>query len=435
MLRQPPLNATERERLTLPGALRAPPPRAAMSFRGRSPAIIGDGRWSTVSAESGSPDGSRAGRITTTHTRRAIVRLALLVRVVPLLQAVATMTVGFAADPRPWLNVAAVLLALGWSAQLARTVWPTGRCSRRMCLTDAAIAAAALFAAGAAIPPDRLTTSFYWAGSYVAAVAVMLGMSLPAIVGTVALIALIACYGLVVDVGAGTGALPAAAGNAAGCAAYFGCAVAIAAYVRRLAVVVSQAENEASRREAALGVRQARMDEFGRLHDEAVQVLERVAATGEAGAAALRAYAARSASHLRAAITDPEPLPGSVPDVLRRVAAGFASLGFGVTLDCAMPLPDLGGAALAKLAAAVTESLNNACKHSGADGAAVRAVRARGGIEVSVEDHGTGFATGSVQQGFGVSNCIRRRIEEAGGTAEISSVPGAGTVVRMWLPC
>ena len=433
MLRQPPLNATERERLTLLGALRAPPPRAAMSYRGRSPAITGDGRWSDVSAELGSPDGSRAGRITTAHTRRAIVRLALLMRVVPLLQAMATMTVSFAADRRPWLNVAAGLLTLGWSAYLARTIWPTGRCSGRMCLADAAIAVAALFAVGAAIPPDRLTTSYYWAGTYAAAAALMLGMNLPVLVGAGGLLALIGSYGLVIDLGAG--ALPAAAGNAAGIAVYFASAVAIAAYVRRLSVVVSQAENEASRREAALGVRQARMDEFGWLHDEAVQVLERVAATGEAGAAALRAHAASAASHLRAAITGPEPLPGSVPDVLRSVAAGFASLGFGVTVNCTMPLPDLGGAALAKLAAAVTESLNNAYKHSGAGEAAVRAARARGGIEVSVCDHGTGFAAGSVRPGFGIPNCIIRRLEETGGTAEISSAPGAGTVVRMWLPC
>ena len=46
-------------------------------------------------------DGSRAGLIAITHMQRALVRLALLMRVVPLLQVVATMTLGFSADRRP----------------------------------------------------------------------------------------------------------------------------------------------------------------------------------------------------------------------------------------------------------------------------------------------------------------------------------------------
>jgi hypothetical protein len=61
-------------------------------------------------------DGSRAGLIATTHMQRALVHLALLMRVVPLLQVVATMSLGFSADRRPWLNVAAGCLALGWSS-------------------------------------------------------------------------------------------------------------------------------------------------------------------------------------------------------------------------------------------------------------------------------------------------------------------------------
>ena len=380
-------------------------------------------------------DGSRAGLIAITHMQRALVRLALLMRVVPLLQVVATMTLGFSADRRPWLNVAAGCLALSWSSVLALKVWATGRCSVRVCLADAGVAAVALLAAGAAMPPDLLTTSFYWAGTYAAATAVMLGMNLPVSMGAGALTVLVACYGLVVDLGAGAGALPAAAGNAAGCAAYFGCSVAAASYVRRLTVVVTRAEDDASRREARLGVRQARLDEFGRLHDEAVQVLERVVAAGEADAAGLRLYAASAASHLRAAIQEPAAACGSVTEVLDNVAAGFASLGFPVDVDCAAPLPDLGGPALAKLAAAVTESLNNACKHSGAGRATVRAVRAADGIEVSVQDHGSGFVIGSVRHGFGITNCICRRLAEAGGRAEFQSAPGAGTVVRMWLPC
>jgi hypothetical protein len=40
--------------------------------------------------------------------QRALLRLALLMRIVPLLQAVATIALGFSAYQRPWLSAAAV---------------------------------------------------------------------------------------------------------------------------------------------------------------------------------------------------------------------------------------------------------------------------------------------------------------------------------------
>jgi signal transduction histidine kinase len=367
--------------------------------------------------------------------QRALVRLGFIQRAVPLLQAIATLAMGYHAYHRPWLNVAAGCAALAWSGWFLAHVWSTGRPSWRTCLMDTTVAVAALLAVGAAMPAASLTTSFYWAGSYAASVALMLGLSLPPWAGGYGLAALIGTYGLVVDLGAGPQALPAAAGNAAGSVAFFGSGLLAAAYVRRLTAVVERAEDDALHREARLGVRQARLDEFGRLHDEAVQVLERVAAADERDAAELLVYAASAASHLRAAIEDRGPARGSVAEVLNQVARAFAAPRFSVTVDCGLPLADPGQQALEKLAAAVTEALNNASKHSGAAQATVRAAPAGLGIEVVVADRGTGFDAGSVQEGFGITNCIRHRLEEAGGTVEFSSAPGAGTVVRMWLPC
>jgi len=367
--------------------------------------------------------------------QRALVRLALLMRVVPLLQATATIALGFSAYTRPWLGVAAAGACLAWSGWLALRIWPIGRCPVRCCAADAAFAVAALVIAGAAMPPDSLTTAFYWAGSYAAAVALMLGLSLPLRTGGYALAALIGGYGLMVGLRAGPHALPAAAGNAAGIAVYFGYGALAAWYAHRLNTVAARAEENALAGQALLGVQQARLEEFGRLHDQAVQVLERVTVTAAADAAPVRAYAAQAARHLRAAIDDRPSAGSSVAEALAGVVAGFAALRFGVTVDCAMPLPDPGLRATGKLAAAVTEALNNACKHSGAAHASVRAAPARGGIEVSVTDQGTGFPAGPACDGFGIANCIRRRLAEAGGSVEFVSAPGAGTVVRMWLPC
>ena len=381
------------------------------------------------------PAGQGAQPGAAVHLQRALVRFALLMRAVPLLQAVATLLFGFSAYQRPWLGVAAGFAAVAWFGWLVLRVWPTGRCPAPVCLADVAVAVAALLAVGAATPAQSLTTSFYWAASYAAATAVMLGLSLPPGVGGFGLATLITTYGLVVGLRAGIPALPAAAGNAAGCAVYFGSGVLAAWYVRRLTSVVTQAEKDGLTRQARLGVRQARLDEFGRLHDDAVQVLERVAAADERDAAELRAHAATAAAHLRAAIAGPGPERGSVSDVLGRVAHGFTSPRFSVTVDCVGQLPDPGAQAMPNLAAAVTEALNNAYKHSGATCAVVRAAPAGGGIEVSVEDSGSGFATGSCPEGFGITNSIRRRLAEAGGEVEVCSAPGAGTAVRMWLPC
>jgi signal transduction histidine kinase len=366
--------------------------------------------------------------------QRALVRLALLMRFVPVLQAAATLALGFSFYKQPVLGVAAGCLALGWSGWLALRVWTAGRCSGWACAGDVVVGATALLAVGAAMPLEALTTSFYWAATYAAAVALMLGLTQPLWAGLYGLAALTGAYGLAVYLGAGAGALPSAAGNAAGCVVYFGCGVLAAAYVHRLTAVVVRAGDDALNRQAQLGAQQARLDEFGRLHDETVQVLERVAGSDESCAAELRAYAAGAARHLRAGM-DGQLVHGSVAEVLGRLVEQFAALNFSVRAECETPLPNPGEQALARLAAAVTEALNNAHKHSGVAHAVLRASRAEGGIEVCVEDSGAGFATGSVRNGFGMTNCIRRRLEEAGGTVEFRSAPGEGTAVRMWLPC
>jgi signal transduction histidine kinase len=367
--------------------------------------------------------------------QRALVRLALLMRFVPVLQAAATLALGFSVYARPALGVAAGCLALGWSGWLALRVWTAGRCSGWACAGDVAVGATALLAVGAAMPPEALTTSFYWAATYAAAVALMLGLTQPPWAGLYGLAVLTGAYGVAVYLGAGAAALPAAAGNAAGCVVYFGSGVLAAAYGRRLTAVVVRAEDDALSRQAQLGAQQARLDEFGRLHDEAVQILERVAGSGESCAAELRAYTAGAARHLRAGMEGHPAVHGSVAEVLGRLVERFAALNFSVRAEYETPLPDPGEQALARLAAAITEALNNAHKHAGVADAVMRASRAEGGIEVCVEDSGAGFATGSVRSGFGMTNCIRRRLEEAGGTVEFRSAPGEGTAVRMWLPC
>lgn len=389
----------------------------------------------TQSLQVSAADRRRPEPLAAFHLRRALVRLALLMRFVPALQAAATLTLGLSVYQRPLLGVAAGCLALIWSGWLGLRVWTSGRWAGWACAGDVAVGIVALLALGAAMPPEALTMSFYWAATYAASVALMLGLTLPARVGGYGLAILTGVYGLTVFLRAGAHALPAAGGNAAGSVAYFGCGVLVVGYVRRLSAVVIQAEEEALSRQARLGVQQARLDEFSRLHDDAVQVLERVAGCDESCAAELRAYAADAAGHLRAGIEGRPPGHASVAEALGRLVARFAQLKFSVRTEYETLLPDPGEQGLARLVAAVAEALNNAFKHSGVAHATLRASCLGGGIEVCVEDSGAGFAAGSAPDGFGMNNCIRRRLEEGGGTVEFRSAPGEGTAVRMWLPC
>jgi signal transduction histidine kinase len=157
------------------------------------------------------------------------------------------------------------------------------------------------------------------------------------------------------------------------------------------------------------------LEEFGRLHDEAVQVLEQ-AARGTPPSAELRVYAARAAARLRAD-SGPEPASCSLLRALTRVADDFATLGFRVSVQQAMPSEaTIGDRSRALLVSAVVEALNNPFKHSGADGATVRLATTASWVEVTVEDHGRGFDLRAVRPRFGLAGSIRRRGEEAGGT-------------------
>jgi signal transduction histidine kinase len=79
--------------------------------------------------------------------------------------------------------------------------------------------------------------------------------------------------------------------------------------------------------------------------------------------------------------------------------------------------------------------LTNVRKHAAVKVAAVRAqpVRAGNGIVVTVEDQGQGFVTGT-RRGFGTTESIIRRLNDAGGAATIESTPGEGTLVTLEWP-
>ncbi len=123
---------------------------------------------------------------------------------------------------------------------------------------------------------------------------------------------------------------------------------------------------------------------------------------------------------------------------LRAAAARYEDA-FGGRVDVVMApdLPALDTARVEALAGAVGEALVNAGKHGRAQRVTVFAEpsEADDGVICSVHDDGRGFEPATIREGVGLSRSIRGRMEEAGGRVEIDSRPGAGTEVRLWLPC
>jgi two-component system, NarL family, sensor histidine kinase DevS len=80
----------------------------------------------------------------------------------------------------------------------------------------------------------------------------------------------------------------------------------------------------------------------------------------------------------------------------------------------------------------VQEGLNNAAQHARAEAATVIATESDGEIRIQIEDGGRGFAPDQ-DAGFGLRG-MRERVALAGGSLQVKSRPGAGTLIEATLP-
>jgi signal transduction histidine kinase len=86
----------------------------------------------------------------------------------------------------------------------------------------------------------------------------------------------------------------------------------------------------------------------------------------------------------------------------------------------------------------VQEALNNIVKHSGANTANVNISKANGEVSVDVKDSGRGLGAGNRERtpdsgGLGL-DIMRERVRTLGGTLEIESREGSGTILRFAFP-
>lgn len=81
----------------------------------------------------------------------------------------------------------------------------------------------------------------------------------------------------------------------------------------------------------------------------------------------------------------------------------------------------------------VQEALNNVARHSGTSDATVRLRSSDAGLELDVEDHGSGIGAATGRRGLGIIT-MRERAELLGGTIAFTKPAGGGTVVRLRVP-
>jgi signal transduction histidine kinase len=128
---------------------------------------------------------------------------------------------------------------------------------------------------------------------------------------------------------------------------------------------------------------------------------------------------------------------GGLLTALADVCDRFARRGLAVNVSAPGESLDVQPATTAVVMRIVNEALTNAEKHARAEHVTVSVQRDDGWIELSVEDDGAGFDTESppgAGDGHLGLTVMRQRARDAGGSVEVRSKPGAGTVVTLHLP-
>jgi signal transduction histidine kinase len=232
----------------------------------------------------------------------------------------------------------------------------------------------------------------------------------------------------------GGGRAATAAANALSYPGFFIVATLVVRVARRMAAEADQARHDAVEQGARAAAEAATNREHRLLHDAALQTLEAIASGAVADPDAVRRHAEREASALRFALSGGLAAPDGLVARLARLAEEFADRGLRVQLvadDLEREPPARAADALCE---ACREALTNVVKHAGVESTVVRTTDDDGGWRVTVRDRGLGFEPGIARRGFGLDHSICARLAEVGGWGRISSSPGEGTKVEMWVP-
>lgn len=339
----------------------------------------------------------------------------------------ATLTIGRDRLERPTVGIALVVLALAFTVA-ATVLWratPEALLRPGPVAAELAIGAALILLDGVVREPGAAFSTGQSIGSVWPLVGVLAAgvASGPTFGGMAGLALGAARVGSTIlnDVGDYDGARVLSLANSA---VFYALAGAVAGYVFRL---ISRAEREVA--EA-----RAREEVARTLHDGVLQTLALVERRTED--VKLARLAREQERDLREFLFGSRSADVDLGAALRRAAARFEdNFGGRTQVLIADDLPPLDLSVVRAVAGAVTEALNNAGRHGEASRVTVFVEPAEEGrLFCSVKDDGRGFDTASAIEGDGVTRSIRGRIADVRGEVDITSAPGRGTEVRMWVP-
>ncbi|MFI5730969.1 sensor histidine kinase [Kribbella sp. NPDC051587] len=140
---------------------------------------------------------------------------------------------------------------------------------------------------------------------------------------------------------------------------------------------------------------------------------------------------------LVAAFTPVALSEATLTEVLRRQGERFAAetgLDVRVLLDLdeseVVALPQSQQVVLLR---AAQEALANVRKHARATSVLITLGLSAGRVSIEIRDDGSGFSVTEPSAGFGLA-AMRGRVEESGGSVQVESTPGGGTVVQVLIP-
>jgi signal transduction histidine kinase len=361
----------------------------------------------------------------------------LSIRTVHVLQGFTCIVGARKAYRRPGIALALEIAAAAELAALARRTLAAGHYDTRCARFDAAFGLVGLVGLAAATTPEDRTSSVNW----------MLPLTVGSCIGASSLenpaegalisAAMATAYAFTTarSIGAGGGRSASAMANALSYPGFFAVGRVVIGFTRKMADQVDEARQQAIEQRAVAAAAEARIREHRMLHDSALQTLEAIGKGEDMSAADIRQAARREAAALRRALSgEPTGTDGDLLSRLSEVADAMVHNQLSVELIADLgelePSPEVAAA----LSDAAREALTNVAKHAGTGKAVLRAVASEKGWRVTVRDHGSGFDTEAGHQGFGLRQSIKLRVEEIGGTVSISSSPGSGTKVELWVP-
>jgi signal transduction histidine kinase len=360
----------------------------------------------------------------------------LAIRAVHVVQGVTCVLTARAAYRKPRLAIAATLASaveFGW---LVRRDVARGRHDSVAARVDAGFAVAGLFALGTATEAADRTSSLNW----------MMPLTVGGCLGSAAALSQSEGAGISVALGSvyawstrdalasRSGRAATALANTTSYPAFFLVAEFVCRTVRHLASELDQARQAAIEERSKAAAEEARNREHRALHDSALQTLEAIASGFEIPVDELRRQARREAIVIRRAISGPLERPGTLRARLDALAVEFEGRGLSVELVLDDIRPEPQAECAEALCEASREALTNVVKHAEVESVVLRAASIDAGTKVVIRDLGAGFHPSPTVHGFGIPHSIVDRISAAGGRATVTSTPGRGTRVELWIP-